>query len=82
MQAIADKIRTMLEVRPFRPFAIFTSDGQASTVRDPNFAWIHPYGRTMYVVTDPTSTADEVINLMHVTKLATGVRHSQNRRNK
>ena len=82
MKAIAEKIRAMLGGQPFRPFTIFTSDGQACTVKNPNFAWIHPFGRTMYVCPDPTSAADEVINLTHVTKLATGVRHSQNRRNK
>jgi len=82
MRGVTDKIRALLNSRPFRPFTIFTSDGQKTTVADPEFAWIHPFGRTMYVCPDPNSSADEVINILHVTKLATGLRHSQNRRNK
>jgi hypothetical protein len=83
MRGIVEKIRTKLDVRPFKPFTIFTSDGKAATVKDPAFAWIHPAGRTMYVCSDPTSDADEIIHLMHVTKLAIdSVRQSQNRRNK
>jgi hypothetical protein len=82
MRGVVEKIQGMLNSRPFRPFTIFTSDGQRTTVINPNFAWIHPFGRTMYVCPDPSSSADEVINILHVTKLATGARHSQNRRNK
>jgi len=82
MKGIVEKIRDLLESRPFRPFTIFTSDGQKTTVTKPTFAWIHPFGRTMYVCPDPESAGDEVIHIMHVTKLATGVRHSQNRKNR
>jgi hypothetical protein len=82
MKGVVEKIRGMLNSRPFRPFTIFTSDGQKTTVNNPNFAWIHPFGQTMYVCPDPNSAADEVINILQVTKLATGVRHSQNRKNR
>jgi len=82
MKGIVQKIRGMLESRPFRPFTIFTSDGQKTTITNPSFAWVHPYGRTMYICPDPESAADEVINITQVTKLATGVRHSQNRKHR
>jgi hypothetical protein len=36
----------------------------------------------MYICPDPESAADEVINITQVTKLATGVRHSQNRKHR
>lgn len=68
------RIRAMLEERPFRPFQIHTSDGKDVTVTSPEFAWIHPYGRTMYVCPDPDVDADEVIDLRHVTKLTSGQR--------
>jgi hypothetical protein len=70
-----ERIRAMLGERPFRPFSIHTSDGQVVTVRAPDFAWVHPSGRTMYVCPDPDVDADEVIDLLRVTKLATGVRN-------
>ncbi len=82
MKAIAERIRIMLEGRPFRAFTIHTSDGQAVTVRDSNFAWLHPFGRTMYVCPDPKIDTEELINLLHVTKLSKGTRQSHNRRNK
>ena len=62
------RINTMLHERPFRPFDVHTSDGRRVTVRAPDFAWIHPTGRTMYVYPDPNVDADEVINLLRVTK--------------
>ena len=65
-------IRMMLQEWPFRPFDIHTSDGRVVTVTAPDFAWIHPFGRTMYVCTNPNVDADEVIDLRHVTKLTTG----------
>ena len=65
----------MLDERPFRPFDIHTSDGRRVTVKAPDFAWIHPTGRTMYVCPDPNVDADEVIDLLHVTKLTQGRQH-------
>lgn len=82
MTAIGRQIKAMLDDKPFRAFTIYTSDGQVVTVQDPNFAWLHPFGRTMYVCSDSRSAADEVIHVLQVTKLAHGVRHSQNRKNK
>ena len=70
MRGVTDKIRALLNSRPFRPFTIFTSDGQKTTVNDPEFAWVHPFGRTMYVCPDPNRDVDQVIDLLHVTKLA------------
>ena len=69
-QMTVKRIRTMLEERPFRPFEIHISDGKKVTVKAPDFAWIHPHGRTMYVCPDPQVDADEVIDLLHVTNLA------------
>lgn len=69
MQGIAERIRLMLEGRPFRAFSVHTSDGKVVTVRDANFAWLHPFGRTMYVCQDPSVDTEEVINVLHVTKL-------------
>jgi hypothetical protein len=70
----------MLEERPFRPFEIHTSDGKVVTVTAPDFAWIHPYGRTMYVCPDPDVDADQVIDLRHITKLAQGRAHRNGKR--
>jgi hypothetical protein len=68
---MTDKIKSMLEKRPFRPFVIHTSDGDHVRVKAPDFAWIHPAGETMYVCPDPESSADQTINLSHVTRIVT-----------
>ena len=75
-----DRIRAMLDERPFRPFEIHTADGKVVTVKAPDFAWIHPAGQTMYVCPDPEVDADQVIDIFHVTKLATGGRNGGGRR--
>jgi hypothetical protein len=82
MKGIAERIRLLMEDRPFRALSIHTSDGAVVTVRDPEFGWIHPLGRTMYVCQDPTVDTEEIIHLVHVTKLTKGTRQSQNRRRK
>lgn len=66
---MTEKIRTMLNKRPFRQFVIHTSGGDAVRVKAPDFAWIHPAEETMYVCPDPESSADQVINLSYVTRV-------------
>lgn len=65
----SDRIKALLDERPFRPFAIHTPDGKSVMVNSPDFAWIHPTGRTMYVCPDPEVDAEEVIDLLQITKL-------------
>lgn len=75
-----DRIEAMLGERPFRPFDIHTSDGKVVTVKAPDFAWIHPFGQTMYVCPDPAVDADMVIDVTHVTKLVSPARNGGRRR--
>lgn len=75
-----ERLRAMLDERPFRPFDVHTSDGKTVTVTSPDFAWIHPFGRAMYVCPDPARDADEVIDLLHVTKLTQGGQRRNGRR--
>jgi hypothetical protein len=74
-----DRLKTMLEERPFEPFEIHTSDGDVVRVRSADFAWLHPGKRTMFVAVDPKFDTEYVINLRHITKLA-ATRGSNGRR--
>jgi hypothetical protein len=65
-----DRLKTMLDERPFVPFDIHTSDGDVIRVKSADFAWIHPGRRTMFVATDPRFDTEDVINLRQITKLA------------
>jgi len=64
-----DRLKARLDERPFKPFLIHTSDGDVIRVKSPDFAWIHPSKRTMFVATDPKFDKEYVIDLLHVTKL-------------
>jgi hypothetical protein len=65
-----DRLKTMLDERPFAPFDIHTSDGDVIPVKSSDFAWIHPGKRTMFVATNPKFDTEFVINLRQITKLA------------
>jgi hypothetical protein len=69
---VIERLKSMLDERPFRPFDVHTSDGDVVRVRSADFAWIHPSGRTMFVATDPKFDTEYVIDLLHITKLAQG----------
>ena len=77
---MTERIKAILEERPFRPFVIHTSDGKSVTVKSPDFAWLHPAGFTMYVCPNPDVDADQVVNLSHVTRLAAGTQSGDKKR--
>lgn len=77
-----ERIRAMLDEKPFRPFEIYTSDGKVVRVRSADFAWVHPNGRTMYVCPDPKKDVDQVVDVLHVTKLAYPARNGKGRSNR
>ncbi len=45
-----ERIKRILEEKPFTPFSIHTGDGSSVTVRSPEFAFLYPGGRTLLVV--------------------------------
>jgi hypothetical protein len=67
---VYERLKAMLDERPFKPFYIHTSDGDVIRVKSADFAWIHPSQRTMFVATDPRFDTEYVIDLLHITKLA------------
>ena len=71
-----ERLHALLEGRPFKPFRIHTSDGEVVSVKSPEFAWLHPSKRVMFVATDPGLDTEETIDLLHITKLSVG--HGRN----
>ena len=49
-----DRIRELLRAQPFRPFAVVMADGRRFAVRHPEFVYLHPDRRTVYLVEDGT----------------------------
>jgi len=54
---------------PFRPFTLFLSDQRKFEIRQPDFLWVIPGGRSI-AIADGNSVA-EMIDLLHVTSLKT-----------
>ncbi len=46
---IADELRSMLRAQPFRPFSIFTADGQEIVVHHHDYAWMLHTGLMVFV---------------------------------
>lgn len=46
---IRDQIRELLRVRPFRQFQVYTPDGASIPIWHPDFAYLSPDGRTLFV---------------------------------
>ena len=65
-----ERLKTVLEEKPFRRFKIHTSDGEVVSVKSQEFAWLHPNKRVILVATDPNLDTEEVIDLLHITKLS------------
>jgi hypothetical protein len=66
-----ERLQAMLKEQPFRPFSIHTSDGEVVRVRGPEFAWLHPSKRTLYVARSAEEDREEIIDLLHITKVST-----------
>jgi hypothetical protein len=44
-----DELRNLLRESPFRPFRVYTPDGTAIPIWHPDFAYLSPDGRTLFV---------------------------------
>ncbi len=45
-----DQIRESLKRKPFQPFLVHLADGRRFAVPHPEFAWLIPNGRSLFVV--------------------------------
>jgi hypothetical protein len=71
-----DRIRTFLREQPFRPFTVHTGDGKSVNVMSPEFAFLHPGGRTLWISVPRRSNArdeadfeDHHIDVFLITKV-------------
>lgn len=44
-----EQMRTLLEATPFAPFSLVLPNGEKLRVPHPDFAWVHPGGRSVVV---------------------------------
>ncbi|MBI2928067.1 MAG: hypothetical protein HYY24_20525 [Verrucomicrobia bacterium] len=67
-----ERIRQLLDRRPFRPFRLFLSDGSKHDVPHPEFAWV--FGGRVFVgmASKELSTLDGLVkelSILHVTRI-------------
>jgi hypothetical protein len=66
------RLKALVEKQPFSAFKIHLADGDVVPVSSPEFIWLHPSGRTVYVATGSDEKADDrIIDLLLVTQLST-----------
>lgn len=74
------KVREFHAARPFQPFTLYLGDARELTVRHPEMLAMSPSGRTAAVY-GPKDRLD-VIDLLLVTGIGVGNRHTKRRRPK
>jgi hypothetical protein len=63
----AEQISEAHRQAPFKPFTLFLSDQRRFEIRHPDYLWVHPVGRLVFVADD--NGAAELIDLLHITTL-------------
>jgi hypothetical protein len=78
-----DRIKQLLNTRPFEPFTVFTGDGSNVNVLSHEFAYLHPGGRTLLVsvpkvrgAKDEGQFEEHRIDVFLITKVVSPARRS------
>ena len=67
------RLKMLVDRRPFAPFSLHLADDDVVEVRSPEFIWLHPSKRVVFVATGSEEAADDrIIDLLLVTQLSTG----------
>ncbi|MEQ8209382.1 MAG: hypothetical protein RH917_06075 [Lacipirellulaceae bacterium] len=56
---VTEQVRNLHNARPFKPFTLHVADGDRLRVKSPEFMWMTPGGRTLYV-----SQGDEQVAIL------------------
>jgi hypothetical protein len=73
------KVKEVHEKRPFKPFTIHMADGESIKVPHPEFLWVAPPGRTIFVATGKDEQV-HIIDLLLVTRLSFSVANGRHGR--
>jgi len=63
------KHRELHKKQPFQPFTIHVSDGRSFDVPHPEWLWVTPSGRIIWVAHGPRGAEADMVDLLHVTSL-------------
>jgi hypothetical protein len=65
-----DQVKELYKAKPFRAFTLHLADGDTIPVKSPDFMWMTPGGRTIFVSQGGDSAP--IIDLLLVTKITVG----------
>ena len=67
-----ERLKALVDRRPFVPFNLHLAEGDVVAVRSPEFIWLHPSKRVVFVATGSEEAADDrIIDLLLVTQVST-----------
>ena len=64
----SEQVKELYRAKPFRSFTLHVADGDSIPVKSPEFMWMTPGGRTIFVSQGGDSAA--IIDLLLVTKIS------------
>ena len=66
------RIKALVDRRPFVPLKLHLAEGDVIPVRSPEFIWLHPSKRVVFVATGAEEEApDRIVDLLLVTQAST-----------
>ena len=71
-----EEILTLTKAQPFEPFTVYVAETTSYYVPHPEFIWLPPHQKAVYVVNDVG--AGQRVALKHVTRLEPGKRSKSN----
>ncbi|HZL35703.1 MAG TPA: hypothetical protein VFC78_10375 [Tepidisphaeraceae bacterium] len=67
------RLEAVVERKPFVPFNLHLAEGDVITVKSPEFIWLHPSKRVVFVATGEEEDSDDrIIDLLLVSQISTG----------
>lgn len=70
MAVSPEQLRSSLRKAPFTPFRVHLVDQRKFDVPHPEFAWLMPSGRTVYIVSPESLETAEIIDVALIVSLS------------
>jgi len=73
------EIKKQLDKQPFEPFALHLLDGRRFQVPHPEFAWVHPSGRTIHIA-DSKEGGTDILDILLIGSISVRNGHARRRK--
>ena len=68
-----ERLQAVIKAVPFEPFTVHVDDGDLIGIRSPEYIWLPPIGRTVYILRQ-AGDGDEmrIVGLDHISQVTVG----------